>query len=57
MPHRGAELAHFVAGTCYGSMDDRANAEADLNTYLKEAPTGQYAAKVRALLQELQTSR
>lgn len=57
IPHHGAEFAHFVAGLCYASQKDPARAESEFNVYLKEAPSGPYAPKVRAALQELHASR
>jgi Flp pilus assembly protein TadD len=45
--------AHYQLGMVYVNEGDLANAATELDTYLKLAPTGQYAETAKALLSEL----
>jgi TolA-binding protein len=53
LPHAGYENAHFIAGVALEQLGKTADARAEYDLYLKEAPTGPNAARAQQAVARL----
>jgi len=56
LPHDGFAVVHYIAGEALEEKHQYAEAAAEYNLYLKEAPAGPDAAQVKSALQRLSSS-